>query len=58
MLGDTVICVPAEIVQNNDVPKSMRIVITSGMVNSDRFSNGIRETLGPALQKVDLFHMI
>ena len=30
----------------------MLIVITSGMVNSDRFSNGIRETLGPALEKV------
>ena len=30
----------------------MRIVITSGMVNSDRFSSGIRDTLGPALEKV------
>ena len=47
----------AEVVQSNDIPKSMRIVITSGMVNSERFAQGIRETLAPALEKASLLQV-
>lgn len=36
------------------IEKSVRIVITSGLVNQCRFSKGLRESLQPRLQKVPL----
>ena len=42
----------AEVIKAKSVPKTVRIVITSRMVNGDRFSSGIEESMGPVLQKV------
>lgn len=36
----------------HDIQKSLRIVITSGMVNQERFSKGLRESLEPRLRAV------
>ena len=36
----------------HDIEKSIRIVITSGMVNQERFSKGLRESLEPRLRAV------
>ena len=36
----------------HDIEKSVRIVITSGLVNQERFSKGLRESLEPRLRAV------
>lgn len=46
----------AEVIQAKDVPKTVRIVITSKMVNGDRFFKGVEESLQPVLQKVALHY--
>jgi hypothetical protein len=40
-----------EVINSNDVEKTVRIVVTSGMLNHDRFLGGIRESLVPACEK-------
>ena len=44
----------ADVIEANDLEKTIRIVITSGMVNHDKFLNGLKESLVPACQKVRL----
>ena len=36
----------------HDIEKSVRIVVTSGLVNQERFSKGLRESLEPRLKAV------
>ena len=36
----------------HDIEKSVRIVVTSGLVNQERFSKGLRESLEPRLRAV------
>jgi hypothetical protein len=38
------------------VRKSVRIVITSGMVNQGRFSSGLRDSLEPRVQQARCHH--
>lgn len=45
----------AEVAHCNEVEKTLRIVVTSGLVNQARFTKGIRESLTEPLQKVWLF---
>ena len=42
----------ADVIEANDLEKTIRIVITSGMVNHDKFLNGLKDSLVPACQKV------
>lgn len=42
----------ADVITANDVEKTVRIVITSGMVNHDKFLSGLRDSLVPACKKV------
>jgi hypothetical protein len=42
----------AEVVNSRDIEKTVRIVITSGMLNHDRFLGGLKESLAPACEKV------
>lgn len=42
----------AEVVNSQDIEKTVRIVITSGMVDHDRFLGGLKESLVPACDKV------
>lgn len=44
----------AEVINQQDLEKTLRIVITSGMVNHDRFVGALKESLVPACQKVSL----
>ena len=36
----------------HDIEKSIRIIVTSGLVNQERFSKGLRESLEPRLRAV------
>ena len=36
----------------HDIEKSVRIIVTSGLVNQERFSKGLRESLEPRLRAV------
>jgi len=40
-----------EVVNSKDIEKTVRIVITSGMLNHDRFLGGLKESLVPACKK-------
>ena len=42
----------AEVARCDDVEKTLRIVVTSGLVNRSRFTQGIRDSLTQPLQKV------
>jgi hypothetical protein len=42
----------AEVVNSREIEKTVRIVITSGMVNHDRFLGSLKESLVPACEKV------
>jgi len=42
----------AEVVNSQDIEKTVRIVITSGMVDHNRFLGGLKESLVPACDKV------
>ena len=44
----------AEVVNAQDLEKTLRIVITSGMVNHDRFVGALKESLVPACKKVNI----
>ncbi len=37
---------------SNNIEKTIRIVVTSGLVNQGRFSKGLRESLEPRIEKV------
>lgn len=37
---------------SNNIEKTIRIVVTSGLVNQGRFSKGLRESLEPSIRKV------
>lgn len=41
----------AEVARCDDVEKTLRIVVTSGLVNRSRFTQGIRDSLTQPLQK-------
>ncbi len=43
---------PAEVIGAQDLEKTLRIVITSGMVNHERFVGALRDSLVPACKKV------
>lgn len=42
----------AEVIKATAVPKTVRIVITSKLVNGDRFSSGVEESMAPVLKEV------
>ena len=42
----------------HDIEKSVRIVVTSGLVNQERFSKGLRESLEPRLRAVGPLPMV
>ena len=42
----------AGVIANNEVEKSVRIVLTSGLVNQPRFSKTMRDSLEPRLRQV------
>ncbi|KAK9806684.1 hypothetical protein WJX73_008043 [Symbiochloris irregularis] len=42
----------SEVIQAHSVPKTVRIVITSRMVNGDRFSSGVEESMTPVLKQL------
>ena len=42
----------AEIAADAAVAKTLRVVVTTGMLNASRFVKGVRESLAPALAKV------
>ena len=46
---------PAGVKTAHDIEKSVRIVVTSGLVNQERFSKGLRESLEPRLRTVSSF---
>ena len=46
---------PAGVKTAHDIEKSVRIVVTSGLVNQERFSKGLRESLEPRLRTVSYF---
>lgn len=39
-------------IANDDVEKSVRVVITSGLVNQPRFSKTLRDSLEPRIRQV------
>jgi hypothetical protein len=41
----------AEVARCNEVEKTLRIVVTSGLVNQARFTKGIRESLAAPLER-------
>ena len=42
----------SEVVADAAVAKTLRVVVTTGMLNASRFVKGVRESLAPALAKV------
>ena len=42
----------AGVIANDDVEKSIRIVVTSGLVNQPRFSKTMRDSLEPRVRQV------
>ena len=44
----------AGVKSTHDIEKSVRIIVTSGLVNQERFSKGLRESLEPRLKAVRL----
>ena len=47
-------CLIAEVINAPDLEKTIRIVVTSSMVNHDRFIGAFKESLVPACEKVKL----